>query len=157
MNPLPIFVLQLLWFVLAWSALAYFVLWPWSRRLPPDARLAVWIAPQMFRVLGWGLLVPNLSPGMPPEFAVSTAAGDSLTAGLALAAFIGLQRSWRAARALAWACTVVGTLDISIASLHAVHVGAISHLATQWYVPVFGGPVMIVSHLVCFVALLRER
>ena len=90
MEPLVIFVLQFLWFLFAWSLIAYFVLWPWSARLSPEARLSVWVAPEMFRVLGVGLLVPNLSPGMPMEFAASTAAGDSLTALLAASAFIGL-------------------------------------------------------------------
>jgi len=31
--------------------------------------------PQMFRALGLGLLVPNLSPGISQEFAIPTAAG----------------------------------------------------------------------------------
>jgi len=68
----------------------------------------VWVAPEMFRVLGLGLLVPNLSPEISREFAVATAAGDSLTATLALLAFVGLRRSWSAARSLTWACTLVG-------------------------------------------------
>ena len=82
MEPLAIFVLQFMWFLFAWSLIAYFVLWPWSARLSSNARLSVWVAPEMFRILGWGLLVPNLSPGMPTEFAVSTAAGDRIVAAL---------------------------------------------------------------------------
>ncbi len=154
MEPLPAFVLQLAWFLLAWSVLVGFVVWPWSRRLSPTARLSLWVAPQMFRVLGLGLLVPNLSPGMPRDFALATAIGDSLTASLALLAFVALQRGSSRARALAWACTVVGTLDLLAAFPHAVHSGAVPHLAAQWYVPVFGGPVMIVSHVACFAELL---
>ena len=59
-----------------WSLITYFVLWPWSATLAPDARLSAFVAPEMFRVLGLGLLVPNLSPGMPAEFAISTAIGE---------------------------------------------------------------------------------
>src|SRR5262245_31095287 len=114
MEPLVLFVSQLLWFLFAWSLVAYFVLWPWSARLAPAARLSVWIAPEMFRALGVGLLVPNLSPGMPIEFAASTAAGDSCTALLAALAFIGLRRGSASARGLAWACTIVGSLDLLI-------------------------------------------
>lgn len=156
-NPLPIFVLQFAWFTLAWSLIAYFVLWPWSRRLSPDARLGFWIAPEMFRVLGLGLLVPNLSPGMPGEFAWATAAGDTTTASLAVLAFVGLQRRWRSARALAWACTVVGTLDLLIAFPHAASLGAISHLAAQWYVPVFAGPIMVIGHVASLALLIQGR
>ncbi len=155
MEPLVIFVLQFLWFFLAWSLIAYFVLWPRSALLAADARLSMWVAPHMFRVLGLGLLVPNLSPGMPMEFALATAVGDSLTALLAALAFAGLRRGWRTARQLAWACTIVGTLDIMIAFPHAAATGAISHMAAQWYVPVFAGPPLVICHVACFVLLIR--
>jgi hypothetical protein len=152
-DPRLVFAAQLAWFVLAWSAVVRLVLWPWSRRLAPDARLALWVAPQMFRVLGLGLLVPNLSPGMPRDFALATAAGDSLTASLALLAFVALRRGSPRARSLVWACTVVGTLDLLAAFAHAMHSGALPHLAAQWYVPVFAGPIMIVCHAACFAEL----
>jgi hypothetical protein len=157
MPPIALFVLQFLWFLLAGSLIAWFVLWPRSAALPPDERLSVWIAPEMFRVLGVGLLVPNLSPGMPAEFAVPTAAADSTTAVLAAFAFVGLRRGWTAARGLAWACTVVGSLDILIAFPHAASTGAIAHLATQWYVPVFAGPPLVICHVACFILLVRGR
>lgn len=154
MQPIALFVLQFLWFLLAWSLIAYFVVWPWSARLSRNARLSAWVAPEMFRILGLGLLVPNLSPGMPAEFAVPTAAADAVTAILAASAFVALRRDWPAARGLVWACTIVGTLDLLVAFPHAAAVGAISHLAAQWYVPVFAGPVMVVSHAACFILLL---
>jgi hypothetical protein len=157
MEPLVIFVLQFLWFLFAWALVAYFAVWPWSARLSPNARLSAWVAPEMFRVLGVGLLVPNLSPGMPSEFAFSTAAGDALTAVLAALAFIGLRRGWRRARPLAWACTCVGMLDLLVAFPHAAAVGAISHMAAQWYVPVFAGPPMVVAHVACLMLLIRDR
>jgi len=154
-EPLVIFVLQFLWFLFAWCLIAYFVLWPWSAQLSPVARLSVWIAPEMFRVLGMGLMVPNLSPGMPTEFAVSTAAGDFLTALLAVLAFTGLRQGWPSARALTWACTIVGSLDLLVAFPHAAATGAISHMAAQWYVPVFAGPPLVICHVACFILLIR--
>jgi hypothetical protein len=155
-EPIALFVLQFLWFLLAWSLITYYLLWPWSARLAPDARLSVWVAPEMFRVLGVGLLVPNLSPGMPAEFAITTAAADSLTAALAACAFVALRRGWGAGRGLAWACTLVGSADILVAFPHAAASGAIMHLATQWYVPVFAGPPLVVCHVACFVLLTRR-
>jgi hypothetical protein len=156
-EPIALFVLQFVWFLLAWSLIARFALWPWSASLQPDARLSAWIAPEMFRVLGVGLLVPNLSPGMPAGFAASTAAADSLTALLAASAFVGLRRGWPAARGLAWACTLVGGIDLLVAFPHAASTGAISHLAAQWYVPVFAGPPLVVCHVACLVLLVRGR
>jgi len=153
----PLFVFVVLWFLFAWSLIVYFVVWPWSARLSPDSRLSAWVAPEMFRVLGLGLLVPNLSPGMSSGFALSTGTGDSLTAVLAALAFIGLRRGWRQARGLVWACTVIGTLDLLVAFPHAAASGAISHMAAQWYVPVFAGPPMVISHVACFLLLVRGR
>ena len=60
LEPIALFILQFLWFLFAWSLITYFVLWPRSATLSPDARLSVWVAPEMFRVPGVGLLVPNL-------------------------------------------------------------------------------------------------
>jgi hypothetical protein len=155
MNPAVIFVLQVVWFAAAWAVLALLVVWPWTRRLAPKHAVAVWVAPQMFRVLGLGLLVPNLAPGMPPAFAFPTAAGDSLTAVLALAAFVTLLRDRRGGYLLAWACTVVGSVDGIHALFQAARLGVAPHLAGQWYVPVLGVPLMGVAHVACVAALLR--
>jgi len=100
---------------------------------------------------------PNLSPGISPGFAVATAAGDLLTAALALLAFIGLCRGWGIARRLTWAYTVVGLADLLVALPHAAHTGAVAHLAAQWYVPVLAGPLMVVAHGACLTTLLRSR
>jgi hypothetical protein len=94
---------------------------------------------------------------MPTEFAASTAAGDSLTAFLAAVAFIGLRKGWSAARGFAWACTVVGSLDLLVAFPHAAATGAITHMAAQWYVPVFAGPILVICHVACFILLVRGR
>jgi len=155
LEPLVIFISQFLWFLFAWSLIAYFVVWPWSAQLSPANRLSLWVAPEMFRVLGVGLLVPNLSPGMPAGFALSTAAGDSFTALLAALAYVGLRLGWSLARGLAWACTLVGSLDLLVAFPHAAATGAINHMAAQWFVPVFAGPILVICHVACFILLLR--
>jgi hypothetical protein len=94
---------------------------------------------------------------MPTEFAVATATGDSLTALLAALAFIGLRRGWRTGRGLAWACTIVGSIDLLIAFPHAAATGAITHMAAQWYVPVFAGPPLVICHVACWILLVRGR
>lgn len=157
MQTLPVFVVQFGWFLCVWAAVVRFVVWPLSLRLPETRRLALWVAPQMFRVLGLGLLVPNLAPGLSPTFARATALGDSLTAILALGAFLGLMEGWRSGRTLAWACTIVGMADLLVALPHAAHVGAAAHLTAQWYVPVLAVPLMLVAHGACLATLLGAR
>ena len=61
-EPIALFVLQFLWFLLAGSLITSFLLW----RAAVAGRAALRLGgTPMFRVLGVGLLVPNLSPGMP--------------------------------------------------------------------------------------------
>lgn len=155
MNPAPYFALQFFWFLAAWTVVAALFVRPAIRNYAPDDALALWIVPQLFRVLGVGLLVPTLSPGMPASFAVPTAIGDCLTAVLALVAVVALRGRRPAARKLAWACTVVGMSDLLIALPHAASIDAARFLTAQWYVPTLGVPLMIVCHLMALRNLLR--
>ena len=157
MNPALLFVLQFLWFLTAWAVLAAVFLAPRLRNYAADDALAMCISPQLFRILGVGLLVPNLAPGMPRSFAVPTALGDSLTALLALISVVGLHRRWPPARKVAWACNLVGVVDLAIALPHAAMIGAAQFLAAQWYVPALGLPLMIVSHVMAFRILMALR
>lgn len=157
MNPAAYFAIQFLWCLVAWTAVATLLVQPRIRKLPADDALAIWIAPQLFRVLGVGLLVPNLSPGMPASFAVPTAIGDSVTAVLALATLVALHRRWRFARSIAWTCTLVGSIDLLFALPHAATIEAARYMTAQWYVPVLGVPLMIVSHAMAVRELLRAR
>ena len=157
MSPVLLFVVQFLWFLIAWAVLAALFVAPKLRSYPASDALAMCISPQLFRILGVGLLVPNLAPDMPRSFAVPTAAGDSLTALLALISVIGLRRRWQPARNVAWACNLVGVADLTIALPHAAMIGAARFLAAQWYVPALGLPLMIVSHALAFRILLDRQ
>ena len=157
MNPLYAFLLQFLWFLLAWSVVAALFIAPRLRKADTTTALSVWVAPHLFRVLGVGLLVPGLSPGMPASFAISTAIGDSITAALALASLIALRRGWHRARSLVWVFNVFGSLDLLAAAVHGGQVAAALHLQAQWYVPVLGVPLMIVAHFMVFHTLLTRR
>ncbi len=152
---LPFFAAQFAWFLVVWTVLATYFVAPRLRALPPADALQACLVPQLFRVLGIGLLVPNLSPGMPRSFAVPTAMGDTLTAFLALAAIVALVRGSAVGRPLAWACTVVGAADLAVALPHAAAVGAALFMTAQWYVPALGVPLMIVSHVLAVRTLLR--
>jgi hypothetical protein len=153
----PIFVAQLLWFTLCWLAIALLVIAPRVRALPPDEQVSLWIAPEMFRVLGLGLLVRTISPGMPDDFAIATAIGDATTSVLSFAAFVALRKQAPVGRSLAWVASVVGIADLLVAFPHAMHAGAIEHLHAQYYVPVFAGPIMITAHVMTVTTLVKTR
>jgi hypothetical protein len=156
MNPTPLFLIQFAWFLVAWTAIAVLLVAPLTQRLDREDALSVWMAPQLFRVLGIGLLVPNLSPEMPRSFGLPTAIGDSCTAVLALTSLIALRRRWQLGSSIAWTCNLVGAADLAIALPHAATIQAARFLGPQWYVPALGVPLMIVSHVMAFRVLLRH-
>jgi hypothetical protein len=157
MNPLPIFVGQFAWFLVVWTTIAVVFVAPRLRAHDVDGRLMVWLTPQLFRVLGAGLLVPSLAPGLPRELALPTAIGDASTAVLALVAILTLHRGAALGRPCAWLCTVVGSADLAIALVHAARIEAARYLAAQWYVPVVVVPLAIVSHVMAWRVLLSGR
>lgn len=157
MNPTPLFVAQFAWFLVAWSTLAVVLAAPRLAALPDEQALAVVVAPQLFRVLGVGLLVPNLAPGLPTELALPTAIGDVTTALLAWVTLLALHAESPHARRLAWACTAVGAGDLAIALPHAARIEAARYLAAQWFVPTVAVPLMIVSHAMTARTLLATR
>lgn len=156
MDPFPVFVLQFVWLLLVWATLAAIFVTPRLRGADVDRALAVCLTPQLFRVLGAGLLVPRLAPDLPRAFALPTAIGDTATAALALVAIVALDRRARRARTLVWVCNVIGTCDVVVALAHAAHIGAARFLAAQWYVATVMVPLAIVSHVLVFRLLLGE-
>ena len=156
MGSTQYFVLQWVWFLVAWTVIATFFVAPRARRLDVHDALSIWVAPHLFRVLGVGLLVPNLSPGLPASFAVSTAIGDSLTSILALLSLVALRRRWRRARSVVWVFNLFGSVDLAVAMVQAARIQAASYLEAQWYVPALGVPLMVVCHVMVFHTLLRR-
>ena len=156
-DPTPLFAFQLLWFLVAWAVVARLLVAPRLEGHDTDEVLALWTAPQLFRVLGLGLLVPSLAPEMPPAFALPTALGDTTTALLALATLLALRAGWRHARRLAWVTHGFGLLDLAVALVGAVRHQAAHHLAAQWYVPALVVPLMLVCHVQALSVLRRAR
>ncbi len=157
MNPAFIFLIQFFWFLIVWSTIAKLLVSPAIQRLEENDRLTVWMIPQMFRVLGTGLLVQNLAPDLPHSFSLPTAIGDSLTAVLALISIIALRKKWPSARAFAMVCTIVGSVDLAVALPHAAAIKVANYLTGQWYVPAAILPLMVVSHVMAMGMLFRRR
>jgi hypothetical protein len=157
MKTVYLFVIQFVWFLVAWATIAKLLVSPVIERFDINDKLAVWLAPQLFRVLGVGLLVQNLAPDLPQSFALPTAIGDSLTAMAALIAIIALRQRWSSARLFVLVCNIVGSVDLMIALPHAAVIKAAIYLTGQWYVPAAILPLMIVSHVMIWRTLLRQR
>jgi len=99
-----------------------------------------------------------VDPKLPREFLSGAAYGDLLEAALALASIYTLRRNWRVTVPLVWVANTWGFLDLlnGIRGVLQLNVPSFN-LATFWYVYTFYAPLVIVSHLMIFVILVKYR
>ncbi len=154
MTPQAIFVLQFLLSLVVTGLLARWTLAPWLDSLPQRKALFWLTVPHAFRHIGMVFLVPGVvAEPLPEGFAVPAAYGDLVTGLLALLALILLRKSLAGALALVWLFNVVGTVDL----LNALrHVNVVQGFGATWYIPTMFVPVLLVTHFMIFVRLLKS-
>lgn len=154
MNTLQIFGLQ---FVLSLVVFALFAKWyvlPWLAKKPTHQALMPLVFPHALRHLGLAFLVPELvAQPLPSFFASAAAYGDFISGLLALASLIALRTRWSVSLALVWLFNIFGTVDLLNALRQAE---VVPYLGTTWYIPTFVVPILLVTHGMIFVRLLRE-
>ena len=154
MNPLAIFTLQ---FILSVVVIATLARWEIAPRLDqrPLKEALFWLTlPHAFRHIGLVFLVPGIvAEPLPDHFALPAAYGD-LTAGLlAFLALFALRGGWRIAIPAVWIFNIVGTVDL-VNALRQAEV--VPDLGAVWYIPTFFVPLLLVTHYMIFVRLLRR-
>src|SRR6266436_3908709 len=95
-------------------------------------------------------------PGLPAEFAYPAAFGDLVTAILALLAIPLVLRGSRAAKPAMWIFNVFGTVDLLVAIVTATIYNAPVAMGPAYWIPAFWVPLLLVTHYVTFVVLLRR-
>jgi hypothetical protein len=154
MESLAIFLTQLIMSVGVYSLLAKWVLSPWLSNKAMPIALMILIAPHAMRHIGLTFLVPSVTdPTIPLSFAFMTAWGDFASAVLAIACLFALKNSWRLALPLVWLFNIVGSVDLITALSQGV---AVPMLAGTWYIPTFLVPLLLVTHYMIFVRLLKR-
>ncbi len=154
MDTLAIFGLQFFLSVVVWGLIAKCLVTPWLETKSPHNALFWLTLPHAFRHLGMVFLVPGVvAPTLPESFAALAAYGDLVTGVLALLALIALRTGWRGTLALVWVFNTVGTVDLLNALRHA---NAVPDLGAAWYIPTFFVPLLLVTHFMIFVRLLRR-
>ena len=155
MDTLAIFGLQFSLSLIVFGLLARWKLVPWLEALPQLQGLFWLTVPHAFRHIGMVFLVPGVvAQQLPDGFAKAAAYGDLATAVLALLALVALQKGSTAAVPMVWIFNMVGTVDL----LNALrHDEVVPLFGAAWYIPTFIVPLLLVSHAVIFVRLLRTR
>ena len=154
MDTQAIFLLQFVLSLVAWSAVAAFVLSPRLTGKPLHEALLLLSLPHAFRHIGMVFLVPGVvDQPLPTGFAYAAAYGDLATGVLALLAIVALRSKWRIALALVWLFNIVGTVDLANALRH-VNVAPL--FGAAWFIPTRLVPLLLVTHFLMFKRLLRR-
>lgn len=153
MSTQAIFFLQFISSLIVFGLLARWLLVPWLAKQSQHDALFWLTLPHAFRYLGMVFLVPGVvAQPLPDTFAIPAAYGDLLTGILALLALIALRTGWKGAVAMVWLFNVVGTVDL----LNALrHVDVAPLLGAAWYIPTLFVPLLLVTHAMIFVRLLK--
>jgi hypothetical protein len=110
------------------------------------------------RHLGLMFVSPGaVSPDIPWQFAWPSAAGDFLSATLAMTAAALLQRKSTYALPALVVFNVVGSLDFALAIILSRVYQAAEFLGASYWIPVFWVPMLAVGHLVIFDVLIMLR
>ncbi len=155
MDTLAIFGLQLVLSLIVYALIAKWYVTPWLAEKPIHQALIPLIFPHAFRHIGLTFFVPGVvAQPLPSFFAYTAAYGDFVSGLLALLSLAALRGRWGLALPLVWLFNIVGTVDLLNALRQAA---AVPHLQTTWYIPTFWVPVLLVTHVMIFVRLLRRE
>ncbi len=159
MNSVTIFWLQLVASVVVVSLVTVWYVWPYLTRLPRNSALIALLFVHVFRYVGMTELVTGMiDPKLPGEFVSSAAYGDLLEAALALVSILALRSNWRFVIPLVWVANTWGFLDLLNGVRGVLQLNVPSYnLATLWYVYTFYAPLVLVSHLLIFLVLIKSK
>lgn len=145
---------------LGWGVFAAQYLWPAISRRECAEALRPILVLHGFRYIGLAVLIPGVvSPELSASvFARELAYGDLAAATLALIALAALRTRW--AGPLVWIFNIFGTADL----LNAFYQGSRISLANvpgllgaAYFIPVFGVPLLLVTHILVFRLLMRKE
>ena len=144
----------------AWGVFAAQYIWPAISKRERAEALRPILMLHGFRYIGLAILIPGVvSPQLASTvFARGLGYGDLATATLALIALAALRTKW--AELLVWIFNIFGTADL----LNAFYQGARISLANtpgllgaDYFIPVFGVPLLLVTHILAFRLLMRKE
>ena len=145
---------------LAWSVFAAQYIWPAIGRRQRAEALRPILMLHGFRYIGLATLIPGVvSPQLTTTvFARGLGYGDLAAATLALIALAALRT--RLGEPLVWIFNIVGTADLLNAFYQGGHISiadAPGLLGADYFIPILGAPLLLVTHVLVFRLLMRKE
>lgn len=159
LNPHQIFGIQVLTSIGVYSFLFIFFVFPYFKTKSREFALIVLTLPHLIRHLGMTLLTPGAVVGthLNQDFAFSTALGDYITLLLGVLTIVALKNKWKPAVLICWMFNIIGLSDIILAGVKAMRYEVLPDLGPQWYVVAFWVPLLIVTHVLSGVVLVKKN
>lgn len=159
MSPELIFQTHLVLGYAAWLLCFGAYIWPRLKAMDQVAVHRAIATLHSFRFFGLVFILPGVVGNLPAEFATFAAYGDFATGLLAMLALVTV-----AIRPLFWlfvvAFNVVGIIDLIVDYYHASALGLPAHageLGATYAIPVIYVPLLMITHVVAFVFLVRSQ
>ncbi|WP_407166766.1 hypothetical protein [Bradyrhizobium sp. ORS 111] len=150
------FVLSVAGAFLTSAVVAITYVWPAISAMPYYEALRLLAAFHAFRFLGMNFMVAGfVSPKLSSDFASKIGWGDLIAAVLALLSMAALSWRWPIAIPLVWIFNVWGTLDLLNAYYMGVKLGDPGQFGAGIYIPALYVPLLLVSHVLIFMILLK--
>jgi len=129
---------------------------PLVPRVPPQQILVPILLLHSMRHLGMMFLTRGATyAGLPSQFALKAAVGDLITAIIAFVAIPLVLSGSDLARPIVWIFNIVGTIDLLLAITTATIYNAPPTMGPAYWIPALWVPLLLVTHYVTFVVLLR--
>jgi hypothetical protein len=146
--------------LLAWSVFAAQYIWPAISKRERAEALRPILVLHGFRYIGLAMLIPGVvTPQLAgTAFARDLAYGDLVTATLALIALAALRSGL--AGPLAWIFNIVGTVDLLNGFYQGSRIALPDTpgvLGAAYFIPIFGVPLLLVTHFLVFRLLMRKK
>jgi hypothetical protein len=130
---------------------------PSLRQLSHHAALTPLLLFSAGRYLGLNFMVPTMTAGLAPEFAVPAAYGDFAVGLIALVAAFLLRAGSPIGVILAWVYALLGTADF----IHAGYLGNMHnmpmHIGASWPITFLLGPMWMVTIVLIFILLIKPN
>ena len=129
---------------------------PLVPRVQPQQILVPILLLHSTRHLGMMFLTRGATyPGLPPQFAYKAAFGDLVTAIIAFVSIPLVLIGSGLAKPAVWVFNIVGTVDLLVAIATATIYNAPPAMGPAYWIPALWVPILLVTHYVTFVVLLR--
>lgn len=159
MNNWVILGIQVTVSTIAYSLIFFWYVQPRISKLPFESAVAPMLLVQVFRFLGFTLLVVGQTDASIPRTTLEAMAyGDLLSAISALIAVLALRRRSGLAVPLIWIFTIIGFVDLANVGRLALNVDLFNYyVGVMWLVAIVFFPLVIISNLYILYRLLNKR